>query len=362
MQKKILLILHFPPPMHGAAKVGLMLKESARFNSFFNTRYINLGLSKSVKQIGKNPILKIIRYLLIIYRCLLCLIKFKPDICYFTLNSKGLGFYKDIPIISILKIFNVKITYHLHNKGVKEKSSRILDNILYAYVFRNSFVILLSEHLYSDIRKYVNVSQVYYCPNGIHKSTLKIHQDLESSKDFEILFLSNLIKSKGVFVLLEACRKLKEKNLKFNCKYVGGIGDISEREFNNKIKEFELISYVQYLGKLEGLEKDTILNGSDVLVLPSSNDCFPLVILEAMQFHLPVISTIEGGIPDIVQDNKTGYLVEKGDVNALTEKIERLIKHPGLKQALGIAGYKRYKEKYTLKIFENRIIEILKDV
>ena len=360
--KKILFILHFPPPMHGAAKVGLLLKESKTVNNFFNTKYINLGLSRSVNEIGKNPFVKISRYLLILYKCLINLFFFKPELCYFTLTSKGLGFYKDIPIIFLIKLFNVKIVYHLHNKGVNEKSNKFLDDFLYSYVFKNSFLILLSNKLYSDIKKYVDISQVYYCPNGIPKSNIKADKHSNKSAIFNILFLSNLIESKGAYILLEACRILKTKQLNFYCTYVGGIGDISEIDFNNKIKEFGLISHVQYLGKRYGIEKNIFLNNSDILVLPSLNDCFPLVLLEAMQFYLPVISTIEGGIPDIIQDKKTGYLVSKNDIITLTEKIEFLINNPELKNDMGIAANKRYKENYTLEIFEKKIKDILNNI
>ncbi len=360
--KKILFIMHFPPPIHGAAKVGLLLKQSKTINNFFNSKYINLGLSQSVKEIGKNPFVKISRYLLILYKCLIKLIFFKPELCYFTLTSKGLGFYKDIPIIFLIKLFNVKIVYHLHNKGVSEKSNELLDDFLYNYVFKNSFVILLSNNLYSDIKKYVDISQVYYCPNGIPKSDIKADKYSNKSATFNILFLSNLIESKGAYVLLEACRILQNKQINFYCTYVGGVGDISEADFNNKIKEFGLISHVQYVGKRYGIKKDIILNNSDILVLPTLNDCFPLVILEAMQFYLPVISTIEGGIPDIVQNKKTGYLVSKNDIIALTEKIEFLINNPELKKAMGIAANKRYKENYTLEIFENKIKDILNNI
>ena len=359
---KILFILHLPPPLHGAGKVGLMLKESEVINDSFNSKYVNLSLSRSLLEIGKKPIVKILRYFVILYKCLHNLILFKPDVCYFTLSTKGSGLYKDVPLILLVKLFRVKLLYHLHNKGVSNRSDVMLDDFLYRLVFHNSFVILLSKNLYKDVDKYVQPEQVFYCPNGIPKSDLKNTNRNKDRKIFNILFLSNLIDSKGVYILLEACRQLKERKINYSCLYVGAIGDISEINFTKKVKELNLLDHVRYLGKRYGVEKDELLNNADILVLPTLNDCFPLVLLEAMQFYLPVISTHEGGIPDIVQDKKTGYLVEKNDVVELTNKIENLINEPELVNVMGIAAHMRFRENYTLEIFEKRMKAILNDV
>ena len=101
---------------------------------------------------------------------------------------------------------------------------------------------------------------------------------------------------------------------------------------------------------------------SDIFVLPTYNDCFPLVLLEAMSFSLPIISTFEGGIPDIVNDELTGYLVQQRDSVALAEKIELLIQNPDLRKKMGIAGRKIFLQKFTLDKFENRLISILQPV
>jgi glycosyltransferase involved in cell wall biosynthesis len=85
----------------------------------------------------------------------------------------------------------------------------------------------------------------------------------------------------------------------------------------------------------------------------------PLVLLEAMQHSLPVVSTFEGAIPDVVEDGVTGFLVLQRDAIALAEKIELLIKNPELRTSMGIAGRKRYENNFTISIFENRLKEIL---
>jgi glycosyltransferase involved in cell wall biosynthesis len=76
----------------------------------------------------------------------------------------------------------------------------------------------------------------------------------------------------------------------------------------------------------------------DVFVLPTRADCFSLASLEAMSVGLPVLTTRVGGIPDIVEDGVTGYLIEPGDYDDMKERLEVLIGSPGLRRSYGNAA------------------------
>ena len=86
-----------------------------------------------------------------------------------------------------------------------------------------------------------------------------------------------------------------------------------------------------------------------------------MVILEAMQQGLACISTREGGIPDIIIDDVTGFLIDKKDEKALTDKLIYLIEHPDLCTAMGKAGKERFLKEFTLESFEERLVTILND-
>ena len=176
-----------------------------------------------------------------------------------------------------------------------------------------------------------------------------------------LLFLSNLIESKGVYYLLEACAILKEKGINFKCLFVGGEGDITKNDFLIKIKELNLIDSVFYLGKKYDKEKHQIFMKSDIFIFPTfySNECFPLVTLEAMQYSIPVISTNEGGIPDIIDDGITGFIIKKKDETELANKIISLLENENLRIKLGNNGRKKFLNQYTLTHFENNLLNIL---
>lgn len=360
-KNKVLFILHLPPPVHGSSMVGQYIKNSTAINSSFISSYINLCTSKTIDEIGKNPIVKIGRYLKIILKVLTALISFRPKIVYMAIAAKGIAFYKDFFVAFIVKLFNAKLVLHYHNKGVKLYQNKILDNILYLFLFNNSKVILLSERLYDDVKKYVKKENVFICPNGIPNKEFEKVRSPKPNTPPKLLFLSNLIKSKGVFILLDALKILKEKGVEFYCNLVGGEGDISCKELNERLHFLNIEDQVFYLGKKYNEDKFNIFQSSDIFVFPTfyHNECFPLVLLEAMQFNLPIISTNEGGISDIVKNGETGLIVENKNPHQLAEKISWLIDNPQKASLMGKKGQDCFIKNYTITVFENRLINIL---
>jgi glycosyltransferase involved in cell wall biosynthesis len=317
-----------------------------------------------VDEIGKGGIKKIIKYINIIFQTIYNVVFYRPQLAYIAMTAKGGAFYKDVLIALILKACKIELVIHFHNKGVAVNQEKKLDNYFYQQVFKNTKVILLSKHLYSDVHKYVAEKEVYYCPNGIPELNVKELKRPPKKDVVNLLFLSNLIESKGVFVLLEALRILESKNFNFTCSFIGGEGDITATSFHAKTKELGLSTKVTYLGRKYGDEKNEYFSNADIFVLPThySNECFPLVLLEAMQFSLPIISTFEGGIPDVVQDGVTGFLTGQQDIKGLAEKIAILIKDVDLRIAMGKEGRNRFEEHFTLATFENRLHQILKEM
>ncbi|MFA5299570.1 MAG: glycosyltransferase family 1 protein, partial [Lutibacter sp.] len=164
---KILFILHLPPPIHGAAMVGKYIQDSKTINGAFDTKYINLSTSRSIDEIGKGGLKKWWRYFGVIRKTISQIILFRPNYVYLTLTAKGVGFYKDALVVIVAKLLGSNMVYHFHNKGVSSRQDKWLDNLLYKAIFKNANVILLSEHLFSDIQKYVPRNLVHICPNGI---------------------------------------------------------------------------------------------------------------------------------------------------------------------------------------------------
>jgi glycosyltransferase involved in cell wall biosynthesis len=363
MKPKLLFILHLAPPVHGAAVAGGYIRDSKVINEAFDSTYINLATASSLTDIGKTGFRKVFVILSLWTKVFRTLTSQKYQLCYLTINAKGPAWFKELGIVALVKLFQVRIVYHYHNKGVAENATTSFKKKLYRFQFKNAKNILLSPLLYQDIKSFVEESEVYYCPNGIPDTTL-IHKGGTDYKEYKIttiLFLSNLIESKGVFILLAACVLLKKRQIPFRCVFIGGEGDISASQFQEKVAQFNLQEEVEYQGKKYGIEKEAAFAEADIFAFPTYNETFGLVNLEAMQQALPVISTFEGAIPEVIKDGVNGFLVPQQNIEALADKLEILIGNPALRKAMGLAGKKRYEEKFTLEHFENKMREILED-
>ena len=167
-----------------------------------------------------------------------------------------------------------------------------------------------------------------------------------------------------IFSSASALNILNVKGVKFECNFVGGEGDISSKELNSKILSLKLKHCVNYLGKKYDQDKFKIFHKSDIFILPTyyHNECFPLVVLEAMQFGLPIISSNEGGISEIVDNNVTGFVIDELNAENLAKKIIELVENTQLSKSMGKKGKSKFKKLYTLEIFEKRLITTLNKI
>lgn len=360
-----LFILHLPPPVHGAAMMGKYIHDSKLINESFCCRYINLTTAKSLQDIGKGGIGKLWKFVCLFGKVIKAVISFKPRLVYVTPNACGRAFYKDFVIVQLLKLMRCKVVLHYHNKGVTTRQDRLLDDWFYRQFFKGVKVILLAEALYKDVEKYVDRKDVFICPNGIPESLTENPSVERHNRVPHLLFLSNLLESKGVLVLLDACKILKDKGYSFVCDFVGGeTAEIDARRFAEEVEARGLNKLAIYQGRKYGEEKEIFWQNADIFVFPTyyHNECFPLVLLEAMQHGVACISTNEGGILDIIEDGKTGFIVEKQNPEQLAEKIEQFIINPRLAMLQGKSGKKRFEEQFTLEAFENNMKNVLQQV
>ena len=364
MTPRILFILHLPPPVHGAAMVGKYIHDSKLINEQFDCQYISLTTASSLEDIGRISLGKLKVFIGLLRNIRRQVKDFRPALVYVTPNAKGGAFYKDFVVVQMLKGMGCNVVAHYHNKGVSTKQDNWLYDKLYRRFFRNLKVILLSKSLYQDVEKYVKWEDVYICPNGIpvDKGCRKEVTKHENPVP-RLLFLSNLIESKGVFVLLDALKILKDKGYSFICDFVGGeTKEIDAKRFNEEVEKRGLNEIALYHGRKYGEEKEAAFEQSDVFVLPTYNETFGLVNLEAMSHKKPVVSTNEGGIPDVIKDGENGLIAERKDSESLAQCIGRLLDSEELRQKMGEDGYKKLKEAFTEEKFEANLLQIVNEI
>ena len=360
MKSKILFIMHMPPPVHGAAMMGQYIHDSKLVNETFNCHYINLTTAKNLQDIGRVGVGKLWKFVRLLAKIAWSVLTLRPSLVYVTPNACGGGFYKDFVVVQLLKAMRCKVVAHYHNKGVATRQNRWLDDKLYRWFFKNIKVVLLAESLYKDVEKYVRREDVYICPNGIPET---LNEEPKAERHNEIprlLFLSNLLESKGVFVLLDALKILKERGYSFVCDFVGAeTAEIDAARFAEEVEKRGLNRLTVYDGKKYGAGKAEFFEKADIFTFPTfyENETFGLVNLEAMEHKLPLVSTNEGGIPDVVKDGENGLISEKRNPDSLARCIAKLLDSKELREKMGEDGYRKFKKKFTLEAFENQFVE-----
>ena len=365
----VLFVMHMPPPIHGASVVGQYIRESELINNAFDCRYIDITTAKNLEDIGKADFRKMGMFFKKLFQVVHAIIKKKPSIVYMTPCTTGGPFFKDSIMLSVAKLtalfcsWKTKFVIHLHNKGVLTMQNSWVYNLLYRIYFCHLKVILLGESLYNDVSKYVGRENVLICPNGIPDTNLE-----PEKKDYNevprILWLSHIMRTKGLIEYLDALRLLKERGLHFVADFVGGVtGEITQPEFEDEIEMRGLSDIVEYHGNKFGRKKEDFLRNADIFILPSYTEAFPLTILEAMQYSLPVVASNVGGISNQVKEGVSGFLVGgaqpimentfRPNPNEIAAKLELLLQNPDLRVQMGKEGRLRYERKFTLSVFED---------
>ncbi len=253
------------------------------------------------------------------------------------------------------KITSIPMIGTIHGKGYfTNKKSRIL-----AYKLAISLcsqMIAVSENL----RKYIikelklkDASKIVTMYNGIDlkKYSVKntycnIRNELGISSNTLIVgIVGSLFTVKGVSYLLEAVKEVVTCFPNFRLLIVGE-GD-QESTLKNKVISLGLQNIVDFLGFRNDIPE--VLSLFDIYICSSLSEGLPLSVVEAMAASKPVVATNVGGLPEIVIDNETGYLVEPRNSAALAEKISILLQNKSLREQMGIRGRKITEEKFSLK-------------
>src|SRR6266487_1985534 len=186
------------------------------------------------------------------------------------------------------------------------------------------------------------------CADRIHRvynglNLAEFRRATFSSDPPSIVAIGRVIVKKGFANLIRACALLVERGKSFRCEIVGE-GPL-ENQLRAPIEQLRVQEFVRLPGPKPQHELRARLANASVFVLPSvpepegGMDNLPSVIMEAMATGLPVVSTRVGGIPEMVIDNQTGFLVEPHDAVALAGAIEKVTNDRSLGERLGHAGY-----------------------
>ena len=233
------------------------------------------------------------------------------------------------------------------SQGYDESSIKNASKVIFsANATRKVYADLEKDHNFRTINTALDLEAIESIKSKNDREALRKKYGI-SSNDKVITIVGTIIPRKGQKTFAEAAIKLLESgknNLRFFM--VGAIETDYLKEIKEKIKQSKHPENIQIVPVTEPYDYYLI---SDVFVCTSLIESFPNVILEAMAFELPIVSTNVFGIPEQIQDGKHGILIKPGDSDLLAEKIEYLLDNPDLAKQYAKNGHERLKSEITLQ-------------
>ena len=202
---------------------------------------------------------------------------------------------------------------------------------------------------------------------GIDLKKFKFSERMKQpGEPIKILTIGRLVEKKGHVYAIRAIAKVvkKYRNIEY---LIAGDGPLRNK-LEGLVQELGIEKHVKFLGAIEQNEVLKLYQQAHIFVLPSitasngDQEGIPVVLMEAQATGLPVISAYHTGIPEVVVEGKSGFLVPEKDVDALAERLEYPIEHPELWPDMGRYGRKFVEEKYDIKKLNQQLVEIYSNI
>lgn len=258
----------------------------------------------------------------------------------------------DVKLISTIQATDLDITVNLSDK-IKRR--------LFNGLNKSHTVITPSPKISKQLRELLEIKSetIGYGINSqkiCNKFEKKTIFSGKEDKEIQIVSISRLINTKGIDYNIEAVKKLKEENI--YVKYTV-IGDGIEKEnLMNLTKELNLDDSVTFLGALSNDDAIAVLKKSDMFLLPSWQETFGLVYLEAMANNIPVIGCKGQGFDGIILQDVNGYLAEPKNSDSIVEIIKYMINNEKKVEKIIKNANKLVKNNYTMETIAESISEI----
>ncbi|WP_437731641.1 glycosyltransferase family 4 protein [Sorangium sp. So ce1335] len=132
--------------------------------------------------------------------------------------------------------------------------------------------------------------------------------------------------------------------------------------YKRLVAELGLGDSVRFLGSVRGEAKSRVLEESSVFILPSHAEGLPIALLEAMAAARPVVATRVGAIPEVIVDGESGFVIAAGDVDALAERITRLLGSVDLRERMGRGAWERARSRYDIASVVERLTGLYEEL
>jgi glycosyltransferase involved in cell wall biosynthesis len=272
--------------------------------------------------------------------------RFKPDVIH--VNS----LVKMWPVL-VSRCVGKQVVWHVREYlGNKRAYARLIHLLAHR-------VILISKQ---QVQLFQGMKRAVVVPNAVdltlYENVLPADDIRTATSDIIVCYIGSIEPRKGLIELARAAHHLENvPNIYF---VIAGDAPrkhmMYKQELVDYLRENSLLDRFRFLGFRQDVPR--VLRASDMLCHPVYIEAFGRVVIEAMASKLPVIASRVGEIPSIVENGKTGFLVDPGDHRGIADALLRVAENKALKNELGRNGYERVKKRFGLDTHVEKIVEV----
>ncbi|OGW29168.1 MAG: hypothetical protein A2X59_08115 [Nitrospirae bacterium GWC2_42_7] len=364
MKPRVIFLGPLPPPLMGPSLATELILTSKIIDEI-DLIHLDTSDHRDIDTLGSvdftNIYLAIKNYAMLF----ILILKHRPVAVYIPISQTTIGYLRDAGFILISKLFGRKVICHLRGGNFKNwfNSSRLLTRWCVRKV--HSLVdgqIVLGAKLMNLFDGIVKKERIFVVPNG--RNFNAVSNCSRSSEKISILYLANLIPSKGFIDVLNACPIVYSTFKHIEFIFAGCFNDAKIRKNFDKFLETNEGLPIRFEGTVQGQKKNDLLGGAHIFVFPtySPPEGHPWVIVEAMAAGLPIITTDQGAITESVIDGINGFIVEKRNPEQIAEKIKLLIQNEELRIKMGKESRRLYEENFTEEIMVQRLKDCFENI
>ena len=363
MKKRILICGILPPPTFGHSMLYQMLMRS-RFTGHFNVTFLNMSFwtyGKN-KRVTVDKLYKLVKYYV---QFIWIVLSKRPDFILYNISFYKMPFLKDVLFCFTGKLLGCRYVIHDMGRYVRElyaTSSKRTKKILELYLKWASASIIQGEGVRSAYDGLINPKKLWVVPGCVEDTRSWESPRWEKNGKINVLYFSFLSRDKGIFTAFSAVRKVLAQNSVVSFHFAGPVeSDAVQEDLNLLLKQYP--ENAHYYGYIEDPKKRTeCFRNADVFIFPTSRETFGLVLLHAMAEQLPIVASVEGCIPEIIQEGENGFLIEKENDGQLAEHILRLANNANLRRTIGEANRQKFLNSYSLDEYGRKMIETFEGI
>lgn len=365
---KVLIVGQTPPPIHGQST--MIERILGGDYGSIKLHHVRMEFSDNLTDVGSFSPKKIVKLFDLILTVVIARYKYKISVLYYPPAGPNIiPIIRDIIFLISTRWMFEKTIFHFHASNltsIYDQLPKILRLLFRKAFFYPDAVIRLSKYSPED-GKLLNTRREFIVPYGIEDNYERcLTKNVKSSQNqVTILFAGAIRETKGVNILLEASKILAERGYSFSIRMMGRVVTNSYHQYVRKyIAENRLEKYVELLGELQSQDKWEEFANANIFCFPTfyESEAFSVVLLEALSFNLPIVTTNWRGIPSIVDDGQNGFLVPIKDYEAVSERLSTLIENENLRKEMGDYGRNKYLNNFTIDKYQQELRKVLSEI